>query len=95
MIGKKNCCWLCDYLMHIENTETLAPHHIFGGGNRKMSEKYGLVVWLCNYHHTGSNDSVHRNHFNNLILKRAGQKYFEEHLGDRQDFKLIFMRNYL
>ena len=33
-------------------------HHIFNGANKKKSEKYGLIIPLCMYHHTGD-DGVH------------------------------------
>lgn len=31
------------------DTRWLEKHHIFGGANRKLSEKYGLWVWLTHY----------------------------------------------
>ena len=33
------------------DTRWLEKHHIFGGANRKLSEKYGLWVWLTHYEH--------------------------------------------
>ena len=41
-------CWLCGRWGWLEE------HHIFGGANRKKSEKYGLKVGLCG-------DTCHRN----------------------------------
>ena len=69
-------------------------HHIFGAANRKWSEKYGLKVRLCLYHHTGSNKAVHMNEEANYCLKKIGQYMFElvyPHL----DFFSIFRSNYL
>lgn len=40
----------------------LHKHHIFGAANRKISEKYGLWVWLNAEIHNGNNpDAVHNN----------------------------------
>lgn len=69
-------------------------HHIFGAANRKWSEKYGLKVRLCLYHHTGSNKAVHMNEEADYCLKKIGQYMFElvyPHL----DFFSIFRKNYL
>lgn len=82
-------CFFCN------TTQNLECHHIFGGtSNRKNSEKYGLKVWLCNRHHTGSKDSVHHNKKMSDELKRIGQQAFERN-GTRQEFMKIFGRNYL
>ena len=37
-------CFLCG---RNDSGDPLERHHIFGGANRKKSEKYGLVVYLC------------------------------------------------
>ena len=37
-------CFLCG---RNDTGDPLERHHIFGGANRKKSEKYGLVVYLC------------------------------------------------
>lgn len=60
-----------------------------------MSDKYGLTVKLCPMHHNASNEGVHFNKENDLILKRLGQKYFEEHYGTREDFIDKFIKSYL
>ena len=47
-LQEDKCCWVCG------SSHALSPHHVFGNtGNRSMSEKYGLVVWMCFNHHTG------------------------------------------
>ena len=65
-------------------------HHIFGGANRKLSEKYGFVVPLRpDYHPNG----VHFNPKNGDIdtqLKQAAQRYYEENIGTREDFRREF-----
>ena len=75
----------------------LHEHHIFyGTGKRKLSEKYGLKVWLKADLHNMSNDGVHQNPNGelDLMLKKSAQRKFEEVYPDL-DFKTIFGKNYL
>lgn len=71
-------------------------HHIyFGVAKRKLSEEYGLKVWLCPTHHRGT-IGVHGKdgHKLDLELKQLGQKAFEwQHT--RDEFIKTFGRNYL
>lgn len=81
-------CFVC------RTTQNLEDHHIFFGSNRKVSEKHGFKVWLCNYHHTGSNKSVHRDHEVDLTLKRICQKkYMEKH--SEEEFIELIGKSYL
>ena len=74
----------------------LHEHHIFfGNPNRKNSEKYGLKVWLCMNHHTGGNNSPHRNREIDLSLKTLAQEAFEEKIGTREEFIEIFGKSWL
>lgn len=76
--------------------DRLHCHHIFGGPNRKLSERYGLKVWLCGQQcHENGPESVHRNRKVDLELKEAGQRRFEEIHGTREDFRRIFGKSYL
>ena len=79
------------------STTNLHVHHIFfGSGNRKLSEKYGLKVWLRAEWHNGSNYGVHFNRAFDNKLKQMTQKKAMEHYGwGREDFIKIFGRNYL
>lgn len=100
MLGADNECYLCRKLEGWSNTERLDTHHIFEGGTsgrRAMSEKYGLTVKLCKRHHNMSNISVHANpnKGNDLLLKQVGQRYYEEHIGTRDDFRRDFIKSYL
>lgn len=72
----------------------LECHHIFGGPNRKKSEKYGMKVMLHHSMHRGTPHGVHTNRHNDLIVKMYGQRKFEELYPDL-DFIEIFGRNYL
>lgn len=78
-------------------TNGLQEHHIFfGTGDRKLSEKYGLKVWLRWDYHLA--DSPHRTPHNDrevdLWLKRIAQRKFEE-THSRSEFIRLFGRNYL
>lgn len=79
-------------------------HHIFGGANRRWSEKYGLWVYLCPECHNMGSNSVHRNKDIMDSYHRLGQFRFEidyacQHsCGEEQakaEFMRIFGRNYL
>ena len=59
-------------------TYWLECHHVFfGRAYRKLSEKYGLKVWLTRELHRGTK-GVHSNRELDLKLKRIAQKKFEE-----------------
>lgn len=76
-------------------TGVTEEHHIFfGSANRKQSDKYGLIVYLCAEHHRGENGVHHNRHFD-LMLKREAQLVFEEDVGTRLEFMKIFGRSYL
>lgn len=78
-------------------------HHIFGGPNRSISDRYGLWVWLCPDHHTGD----HGIHGNKAMMQKyheIGQRAFEdwymEKFGEsqenaRKEFMRLFMKNWL
>ena len=82
-------CWVC------KTTRNLERHHCFFGPNRGLSEAYGCWVWLCNYHHTGSNEAVHHNHDLDVLLKKTAQRRWEEVQGNREQFRTIFGKSYL
>jgi hypothetical protein len=70
-------------------------HIIFGSANRKLSEKYGLKVYLCYEHHRGSN-GIHGINGKPLDtkLKQYAQKKFNEAYPEL-NFMQIFGKNYL
>ena len=48
-------CYFCGGVIGLER------HHVFGGvANRKLSETYGLWVWLCHEDHTGVDGAQQR-----------------------------------
>ena len=86
----KGNCDLCGKYGYLE------LHHIFGGANRSLSEKYGLVVNLCHECHNEPPDGVHFNAENMLALRKWAQKQAMENYGwDEAEFIKIFGRSYL
>ncbi len=89
IIQNEKECFLCKTIYNLHN------HHIFyGTANRRLSEKYGLKVWLCGNHHNLSNEGVHFNRELDLHIKRIGQAAFEK-THTREEFMKIFGKNYL
>lgn len=88
---EKGVCYYCQIQSQTEK------HHIFyGNPNRKLSERYGLWVYLCLEHHRTSPKAVHAGCREiDQALKVAGQRAFENRHGNRQDFVRIFGKNYL
>ena len=90
VLQKEKECFVC------KTTSNLQSHHVFGGNkNRKISEKHGLKVWLCINHHTGTNEAAHRNAELDQNLKKMAQRYYECHIGPKEQFMAEFGRNYL
>lgn len=77
-------------------TENLHEHHIYGGKNRKISEKNGFKVWLSGRLHNQSDEGVHgkNGHELDMMLKRQCQAVFEE-THTRADFMALIGKNYL
>jgi hypothetical protein len=87
-------CFICGMNT---NLEPLDCHHVFGGANRKKSERYGLKVYI--HHdkcHIFGKESVHRNAEVDKALKQRVQEEAMDHYGwSVQDFIDIFGKNYL
>lgn len=87
-------CFLCS---RNGNGDRLELHHIFGGSRRKLSDKYGLVVYLCGErcHRTGEL-SVHRNAMTMDYVHKYGQRLAQKENGwTVEQFREIFGANYL
>ena len=81
-------CYLCG------GTNGLERHHIFGGSNRKWSERLGLWVWLCGTTcHRGKNGAQY-DPVKNRMLKMDAQYQFEQ-THTRAEWMTIFKKNYL
>lgn len=71
IIQDKKECYIC-------RSPFVEEHHIFyGTANRKLSEKYGLKVWLCPKHHRGET-GVHFNQKLNDKLRGIAEERFRE-----------------
>lgn len=89
-------CYLC-MLLHNDHSEKRIrqEHHaVFGTANRKLSEKYGLKVYLCLNHHEEGKEAVHKNAGTALLVKKKAQAAFEARWPEL-DFKAVFGKNYL
>ena len=62
-----------------------------GVANRKLSEKYGLVVWLRHDIHTALHD---RDKDLEIRLKQDAQRAFEKIYGHDKWFE-VFKKNYI
>ena len=61
-------------------------HHVFGGSNKKLSEKYGFIAPLRpDLHPNGVFAGKHAKEVDTR-LKTMCQEYYEEHIGTREQF---------
>lgn len=93
-------CYLCMALHGDYSEQTvLEEHHaVYGHGTRKLSTKYGLLVYLCPAHHQNSPEAVHHNFKNGTkygdMIKKDAQRAFIRNY-PQHDFLEIFGMNYL
>jgi hypothetical protein len=91
----KSHCYICGRNGH---SDPLDCHHVFfGKPYRKLSETYGLKVYICHDHcHVFGENAVHRNAEICRELQARVQKIAMEHYGwSVEDFIAIFGKNYL
>lgn len=80
---------------YFTGTAPVERHHIWGGANRKNSEKYGFVLPLRpDLHPNGAQAGKNAAEID-LKLKQMAQEYFEEHYGTRENFRRIFGKSVL
>jgi hypothetical protein len=81
-------CWFCGKEWGLER------HHVLSGtANRKLSERYGLWVYLCHDCHTGK-DGAQYDPEKNRMLKIEAQMAFEA-LYSHDEWMKVFRRNYI
>lgn len=92
----KTHCYICGGLPNFTDG-ALEEHHVFfGAGRRKLSEKYGIKIYIhANKCHRNGSQAVHVNADVRRKTEIAGQEAFEEIHGTRKEFMQIFGRNYL
>ena len=91
IIQNEKKCFICG------TTNWLEEHHIFEGtANRKISEKYGLKIFLCHRHHNEPPYGVHHDKEKMLMLKQIGQEKFMKYYNKtKEEFIEMFGKNYL
>lgn len=88
-------CYLCIKLHGDYSWKRTQEHHvIFGWANRKLSEKYGLKVYLCDAHHEHGKEAVHVNADIANDLKAEAQRAFQRK-NLNLSFREIFGKNYI
>ncbi|MBE5886749.1 MAG: hypothetical protein E7284_10145 [Lachnospiraceae bacterium] len=88
-------CYLCKKLHMDDSVKVTEEHHVIcGTANRRISEKYGLKVYLCLYHHTQGPEAVHFNKTIMQDLKKEAQYAFEKRYPELSFLK-VFGRNYI
>ena len=72
----------------------LDEHHVYGGCNRKTSEKYGLKVYICHdsCHLNGVHKDANLNRRVQAIVQKQAMQYYGWTL---QEFIRIFRKNYM
>lgn len=89
MQEEKSKCYLC-------GGRASEEHHVFGGANRKLSEKYGLKVYLCHFCHNEPPMGVHFNSDRMKRLKKeAEEKFIMYYNSSISEFIRIFGKNYI
>lgn len=88
IINGDKSCYFCGGVNGLER------HHVFAGtANRKISEKYGLWVYLCHNCHTGKAGAQYDRE-KNLKLKQEAQRAFEKD-HTRSEWMNLIRKNYL
>ena len=87
-------CWLCG---RNGAADPLDEHHIFGGANRKLSDRFGLTVYLCHHDcHIFGEKAAHQNAETAQKLHEYGQRKAMEEQGWTADqFRMVFGKNYI
>jgi hypothetical protein len=75
-------CYVCHCVTDLED------HHVFGGANRPLSERYGLKVWLCYKDHQGDQGIHYNRPLRKQIQETAKQKFIS--IYGEQEFLRIF-----
>ena len=95
MQQKDGRCYLCQ-MLHGDYSikHDLEEHHvIYGTAQRKLSERFGLKIYCCAYHHLIGSEAVHNNPEISAMLKDKAQRAFEKRWPEL-DFRSIFGKNY-
>jgi hypothetical protein len=70
-------------------------HHVYGGVNKKNSEKYGFIAPLRPDLHPNGVFAGKDAKEIDTYLKRKAQEYYEQNIGTREQFVAEFSKSYL
>lgn len=89
-------CYLCMLLRDDFSARVdLQEHHAMPGtANRRLSERYGLKVYLCLEHHLVGPEAVHNNKRLLRLLQANAQMAFERK-HSHEKWMEVFGRNYI
>lgn len=79
----------------LTGTAPVERHHIFGGCNKKRSEKYGFIAPLRPDLHPNGVFAGKEARSVDILLKTKAQAYYEAHYGTREEFIQEFGKSYL
>jgi len=86
IISNEEKCYICGRRYGLE-----AHHCLHGSANRKLADKYGLVVYLCSRcHYTLHNQDKSLDRY----MEQVAQKAFEQKYS-HEDYMKLFRKNYL
>ena len=88
IVDSMDNCFVCG------SPYTEVHHVIYGTANRKLSDKYGLIVPLCHEHHRGQT-GVHFNRDFDISLKKLAQDKFNSVYGANKSFLDVFGKSFL
>ena len=89
-------CYLCMILNgDFDIRSGLQEHHVmFGTADRRLSERYGLKVYLCPQHHTEEPMAVHNNGALRRLLQEKAQRAFERKYS-HEEWMEAFGKNFI
>lgn len=95
MQEKDGRCYLCMKLDGDHSIKPIQEHHaIYGWANRRLSEKWGLKLYLCvEKHHEYGKMAVHQNKDIRQMICAEAQECFERHYPN-ESFLQIFGKNW-
>lgn len=87
----ESVCFFCEAPAECEH------HLLFGNGVRKLAEKDGIKVPICNRCHNMGNllERIHDNSMAENLSKKLGQAIWEKEYGTREQFRKRYGQSYL
>lgn len=84
-----------DHCMFTGSVE-IEHHHVYGGANKKLSERYGFIAPLrYDLHPNGVRADKNKAYDIDIKLKKMCQQYWLDHYGTKQEFIDVFQKKWL